>query len=122
MRASSWRWLFHLLAVGFVFAAVFHARAFFDGTVEPRMSSSGHALFVVINVLAAVGMWRRPRWFVYAFAVLCVQQLVSHGAWAWDAWKLGRSDWRSWMVLVTMPLMLIALGADARRQGRAGAG
>jgi hypothetical protein len=103
-----------VLALSFVFAAIFHGRAFFDGTVEPRMSSTGHALFVAVNLIAAAGMWRRPRWFLAFFAVLCVQQLVSHGQWAIDAWRAGQSDWRSWMVLVTMPLMLALLIRDAR--------
>jgi hypothetical protein len=112
-RAAIWLWLFRLLSVSFLFAAFFHATAFLNGKVEPRMSAAGHALFVVINVVAAFGMWRRPRWFVLFFAVLCVQQLVSHGAWAVAAWQQGWFDWRSWMVLVTMPLMLTALIADA---------
>ena len=113
-----WPWIFRLIAIGFVVAGVFHARAFFDGTLEPRMSSTGHAIFVGVNAVAAFGMWTRPRWFVLFFAVLCVQQLYSHGDWAWTAWKLGQPDPRSWMVLITMPPMLILVIVDARRRLR----
>ena len=64
------RWLFRVLALGFIGAGIFHARAFFDGTVEPRMAASGHAIFVVVNALAAVGLWLHPRWLVFPFSVL----------------------------------------------------
>jgi len=112
--AKNWTWLFRALAVGFLCAGVFHAAAFRDGTLEPRMSPSGHALFVAINLVVAVGMLIRPRGFIALFAVLCVQQLISHGEWAWKAWHVGNFDWRSIIVLVTMPLMLFALIRDAR--------
>jgi hypothetical protein len=110
------RWLFRLLPLCFFGAGIFHARAFFDGTVEPRMGAGGHATFVVVNLLTAIGMWFRPRWFVIPFAVLVVQQLISHGDWALAAWKAGWFDWRSWGVLATMPPMLLLLVRDARRR------
>ena len=110
------RWLSRVLALGFIGAGLFHGRAFFDATIEPRMSAAGHGIFVVINVLTAAGMWLRPRWFVFPFAVLAVQQLISHGDWALAAWKAGWFDWRSWGVLVTMPPMLLLLVRDARRR------
>jgi hypothetical protein len=109
-------WLFRLLALSFIGAACFHGGAFLDATIEPRMSAAGHATFVAVNVLTAVGMWLRPRWFVIPFAVLVVQQLISHGDWALAAWKAGWFDWRSWMVLATMPPMLLLIIRDARRR------
>ena len=79
------------------------------------MSASGHAIFVGINALTALGMLLRPRWFVIPFAVLVAQQLISHGDWAFAAWRAGWFDWRSWGVLATMPPMLLLLVRDARR-------
>jgi hypothetical protein len=114
-------WLFRALALSFVGAGCFHASAFFDGRVEPRMSATGHAVFVGVNALTAIGMWLRPRWFVIPFAVLVVQQLVSHGDWAIAAYRAGWFDWRSWMVLATMPPMLALLVRDARRRSAAAA-
>jgi hypothetical protein len=85
------------------------------------MSASGHAIFVAINAIEAYGMLRRPRWFIPFFAVMVVQQLYSHGSWALDAYRLGRPDWRSWMVLLTMPAMLLLLVYDARAKPLAAA-
>jgi hypothetical protein len=117
MRANEW--IFRLLAVGFVLAAFFHASAFFNPTVEPRMAAWGHALFVVINVAAAVGWLLRPRWFVFLFAILCVQQLISHGSWALAAWRVGYFDWRSAIVLPAMPLALFLLIREQRAKASA---
>jgi hypothetical protein len=110
------RWLFRVLALGFIGAAIFHGKAFLDGTIEPRMSAAGHATFVLINVLTAAGMWLHPRWLIFPFSVLAMQQLISHGDWALAAWKAGWFDWRSWGVLATMPPMLLLLVRDARRR------
>jgi len=118
-RDPTWlTWLFRLLAVSFVCGAIYHAAAFFDGSIEPRMGRTGHAIFVVVNLLTAIGMLVRPRWFIVLFAVLCVQQLISHGEWAWDAWQAGQVDGRSLLVMVTLPLMLVVLIAEARARAR----
>jgi len=111
-------WLFRLLAISFLFGAAFHAAAFFDASIEPRMGPTGHAIFVAINLVTAAGMLLRPRGFPIAFAVLVVQQLVSHGDWAWKAWQAGWVDGRSLLVLVTLPLMLVALIYDSAAAGR----
>ena len=61
-------------------------------------------------------MLRRPRWFVFAFAVLCAQQLYSHGTFAWAMWRdHAQIDWASIVVLVTMPAALALLVIDRRR-------
>ena len=67
-----------------------------------------HALFVAINLGVAWGCWWQPRWFIWVFGLLLLQQLYSHGADFAQAWP-GRVDWRSLLVLLGMPIVALAL-------------
>lgn len=111
--------VFQLLAAGFAVAALFHLAAL----IAPGLGDSSppwrHLLFAAINVAAAVGMLRRPRGFAIAFAILCAQQIYSHGTALVAAWRVEhRMDWASAIVLVTMPIALALLVRDARATPR----
>jgi hypothetical protein len=108
------KWLFAALALGFLCAAVFHAAAFVHPSLEPRQSPFNHALFVPLNLLFAVGTLLRPRWFIFVFGLLCLQQLYAHGVAGWEAWREGWIDWRSLLVVVSLPGALALLLYDAR--------
>ena len=109
------RIVFGLLAIAFALGAVFHAAALVSPSLAPDSPAWRHALFVAINLGAAAGMLTRPRLFVPAFAVLCGQQLASHGEAAYRAWvDLHRIDVASLAVLALMPLALALLVRDAR--------
>jgi hypothetical protein len=111
-------WLFRALAFGFFCAAIFHAAAFVQRSLEPRQSGLQHALFVPLNLLFAVGTLRRPRWFIWAFAALCAQQLYEHGLAGWTAWRDGWLDWRSLLVVLALPLALALLVYDGRLRAK----
>jgi hypothetical protein len=94
---------------------VFHALAALGVLPAGSSTPARHALFVLINLAAAAGVWRRPRGFVWLFAALTAQQLYSHGSDAWREHAAGASiDPASLVVLVGMPLVLFALAWDAR--------
>ncbi|MBX9782975.1 MAG: hypothetical protein K2X48_06765 [Chitinophagaceae bacterium] len=68
-----------------------------------------HGAFILINLFCIVGLWKRPRWFIYFFILLTVQQLYSHGARIIRYFEEGRTDWISvalLMVLLTTVLLL----------------
>jgi hypothetical protein len=88
------------------------ARCFICTTRSPR-TPRHHALFVAINLGVAWGCWRQPRWFIWVFGLLSLQQLYSHGADFAQAWP-GRVDWRSLLVLVGMPIVALALWRKRR--------
>jgi hypothetical protein len=46
-----------------------------------------HALFVGINLFCAYGFLKRPRFFVYLFFLLLLQQIYSHGGDAIAIWN-----------------------------------
>jgi hypothetical protein len=106
--------LFRILAVLFAGAAVYHAAAFF----HPAFSNGGahwrHASFCAIDLLFAWYILRRPRWFVWAFGLLTLETLWSHGSHAWRLWSTeGRPDWLSFVVLIVVPCTLALLMRDA---------
>jgi len=108
--------VFKLFSAGFVVAAVFHLAALRDPAAGDGSPAWRHGLFAAINAVAAAGMIRRSRAFAAAFAVLCAQQLYSHGTALASVWRdEGRVDWASVVVLVAMPVALVLLVRDVRR-------
>jgi hypothetical protein len=106
--------LFRILAVLSAGAAVYHAAAFFHPAFGIGGAHWRHAVFCAIDFLCAWYIFRRPRWFVWAFSLLTIQQLCSHGARAWMLWRTeGRLDWLSFAVLIVMPCALALLMRDA---------
>jgi len=109
------RVVFIVIAAAFGLAALFHVAALVAPAIAEPSPPWRHALFAATNVAVAIGVLRRPRLFVVAFALLTAQQLVSHGAYAWGLWMSERRiDWASAVVLVAMPAVLALLVYDAR--------
>jgi hypothetical protein len=113
------RLAFQALVVVFGAAALYHVTAIFDPTMDPASPAWRHALFVGLNLACAAGFATRPPPFVPLFALLVVQQLLSHGADAWHAWhEGGRVDVTSFGVVVLMPFALVLLELDRRATRR----
>jgi hypothetical protein len=107
---------FAVVALGFAAAALFHAIAIAVPQIAEPSPSWRHALFVVVNSAFALGMWKRPRWFVVVFAALTAQQLYGHGTYGLDVWRReARVDWASVLVVVALPIVLALLVRDAVR-------
>ena len=115
---------FRALAAIFACAAAYHLVASFGSGALSALASgtedsrARHLTFAAINALVAVLMIRRPPGFAIAFALLCGQQLASHGADLVRAFGEGRVDWTSLGVVVVMPLGLALLLVDARSRAR----
>jgi hypothetical protein len=110
------RYLRLALSALFVITAGFHVAAIVSPGLAPDSPPLRHAVFVLVNLLVAVGLlWRRPRSaFAFAFALvfslLTLQQIESHGLALVSAFRdEGRIDWVSIGVLLVMPLTAYAL-------------
>src|SRR6185503_11326142 len=98
--------IFVVAAVLFIGAALFHLYGLVTSTGDMGLAAF-HAAFVVIDPLTAFLLLRRPDWFPYAFAVLTVQQIYSHGMDALNAWRNAASiDIVSLFIIVFMPVLL----------------
>jgi len=96
-------------------AALYHTVGLFHHVNDaPRWR---HALFIAIDLVCVFGFLRRPRWFVWFFAVLAVQQWSSHGGSLLR--KFAEEGHLSWIDLggvIFMMSALICLIIDARRK------
>jgi predicted histidine transporter YuiF (NhaC family) len=106
-------------ALCLVFAGAYHVAAIVWREIDPSSSLSRHAVFVVINLCLAAGLWVRPKGFFWVFAALTAQQLHSHGrAWFRVLNQQHRIDWVSSGVLMVLPLLLWLLWYERRPQTR----
>jgi len=80
-----------LCALGFLGGAASHVARGLAAAPDDPSSPARHALFVVIDVLAAAGMLWRPRWLVVPFALLFAHQLTTHGAQTASALRAGEA-------------------------------
>ena len=76
-----------------------------------------HELFVGLNLALALLLVARPRWALLPAALLCVQQLYSHGSdLLASIHQPGPFDWASVGVLVFFPALLTLLVVERRRR------
>jgi len=105
--------IFQIAAALFLVAAFVHLRGLLASAGNPSLAAF-HGTFVAIDPLTAMMLLRRPTWFPYAFAVLTVQQIYSHGLEALTAWRdAARIDVISIFIVVAMPILLVLLVYDA---------
>lgn len=100
-------------AVLFIGAGLYHLYELIAALADPNLAAF-HAAFVVIDPVTAYLLLRRPDWFPYAFAVLTVQQIYSHGMDALTAWRATSGiDYVSLFIIVFMPCLLMLVVYDA---------
>ncbi len=113
------RAVFVVIAIGLAAAGIFHVVALAVPAIAEPSPPWRHALFAAINFAFALGMVKRPRGFVFAFAALTAQQLYSHVAQGLDVWRReARVDWASALVVIAMPIVLMLLVRDSRASAR----
>ena len=100
--------IFLLLRISLTIAALYHVTGLFytinDATVLH------HAVFVALDTFCVYGFARRPRYFVFCFAVFTIQQYFSHGNYLIDIWKSKNEvHWISVFVLTLMSVGLLFL-------------
>jgi hypothetical protein len=109
---------FLVSAVLFIGAALFHLYGLLSSLSDMRLVGF-HGAFVIIDPATALLLLRRPDWFPYAFAVLTLQQIYSHGMDALVAWHgEARVDVISLFIVVFMPALLALLIYDAVNRKR----
>ena len=105
--------LFAASAALFIGAGAYHLYELIATMADPQLAAF-HAAFVVIDPITAYLLLRRPDWFPYAFAVLTIQQIYSHGMEAVTAWQATSGiDYVSLFIILLMPSLLVLLVYDA---------
>jgi hypothetical protein len=107
--------VFRIFAFLFLAAAAFHFINLFFRINEAPLSR--HLLFILINMVCAAGFIKRPKYFIYVFSVLLIQQYYSHGSYLIRLWQEeNKIHWISIGVLITMSAGMFLLMQDARSQ------
>jgi hypothetical protein len=111
--------IFIVFALFFLISAGYHLVAlFFKVNTSPVWRN---LLFIVINLLVAWGLLKRPAYFIYLFILLMLQQFYSHGSDLVNVWNLQHKvDWMSLLVFIILPVILVFLVLD--KQGKLGTG
>jgi len=81
----------------------------FDATPAWR-----HTLFIGINTICIYGLLKRPKWFVWFFGLLTIQQLYSHGSHFIQVFRENKINPIDAAVLLLMPLIFILLLQDRK--------
>jgi hypothetical protein len=76
-----------------------------------------HGLFVIINLFCVYGFLNRPRFFVYFFFLLFLQQLYSHGGNAVAVWIQHRIvSWMDLCVVFFIGLAFVLVWIDRNKR------
>ena len=111
ISANIKRTLFYVFAILSLLAAVYHLTGIFYKINDSPIWR--HAIFVVVNSFCIYGFLKRPKYFIYFYIVLILQQFYSHGQHLIKLWELEHKiHWISFAVLVLMPIGLICLLVD----------
>jgi hypothetical protein len=105
--------VFAVSAVLFIGAGAYHLYGLIASLDDPGLAAF-HAAFVVVDPITAYLLLRRPAWLSYAFGVLTVQQIYSHGLEALAAWRtMAVVDYVSLFIIVFMPSLFALIVYDA---------
>jgi hypothetical protein len=110
------RALFRLFALFSLGAAAYHAVGLSHPVNDQPLWR--HALFIGIDLSCTYGFLKRPRWFVWFFGALAVQQWYGHGRSLLRRFAEGHIPWIDIGVLLFTAIALAALIMEVRRPAR----
>jgi hypothetical protein len=101
-----------------VFAALAFAAMLYHtvGAVQPFDATPAwrHTLFIGVCTICMYGLLKRPKWFLWFFSVLTVQQLYSHGSHLIQLLQEDKLNFIDAAVVLLMPLVFILLLMDSK--------
>jgi hypothetical protein len=110
---SNKRILFYAFTILSFLAAIYHLIGIFY-----KINNSPvwrHVIFVVVNLFCIYGFLKRPKYFIYFFCVLTLQQYNSHGSHLIRLYTLEHKiHWISLFVIILLPIGLFCLFEDKR--------
>jgi len=108
-------------ALGALFglAAIYHLAALLWPKLDAQSSPGRHGLFVAIDMLVAIGLYRRPSFFFWVFCLLGIQQWLSHGGALLRQFATAHTlDWQSLIVLLVVSFTAWLLWTERRQTRR----
>lgn len=100
--------LFIVFALLFSLASIYHFVGIFYSVNNSPIWR--HFLFVGIDLYFVYGLLKRPKYFVYLFAIFLLQQFYTHGNYLINMWTEKKQvHWISVFTIILLPIALIAL-------------
>ena len=104
MHQSKITLIFLAFALFFVIAAAHHIYEYFDSSLRRDYPPTRHLFVAVINLLIAYFMIKRTKYFVPFLLFICIQQLIGHGASAYQSLTSGQlPHYTDWVIVILMP-------------------
>ena len=100
--------IFYLYAFLAAIAGLYHVNLYFFPAVSE--ASTRHLIFLAICTICVFGLIKRPKWFLYFFGALLLQQLYSHGSHLYTQWRLLHTiNYIDLCIVVMMPVIFVSL-------------
>ncbi|MGG9960593.1 hypothetical protein [Ferruginibacter sp. SUN106] len=111
--SSKTRHILFMVFAGLAFAAMLYHTV---GAVQPFDTTPAwrHTLFIGICTICMYGLLKRPKWFVWFFGALTVQQLYSHGSHLIHLLQEDKLNFIDAAVVLLTPLVFILLLMDSK--------
>lgn len=109
---------FHIIFIVYAVIAFLVALQHGKAVLYPTDDSPAwrHGLFLVVNITLMYGLLKRPRWLIWLVGILTLQQLYSHGTYAYMVWQKEHTiDWASIAIIIFLPVLFFLVSAYKKK-------
>ena len=105
--------VFYFFAACFVAAGAHHLYEYFVPELRPDYPPMRHVVFLCINLVLAILMVRRTKWFLPFLFLISAQQLYGHGANIIQSFYSSKAAlYADWFVVLLVPVILFSYSYD----------
>jgi hypothetical protein len=109
-------WLFALLLVG---AAFHHLYEYFVPELRPEYPASRHIMVFCIDIVLAIFMLKRSKYFLPVLFLITIQQLYGHGGNLLNSFSGAKAAlYTDWLVVIFAPIIFISYYYDIYNNGK----
>jgi hypothetical protein len=109
-------WLFALLLVG---AAFHHLYEYFVPELRPEYPASRHIMVFCIDIILAIFMLKRSKYFLPVLFLITIQQLYGHGGNLLNSFSGAKATlYTDWLVVIFAPIIFISYYYDIYNDGK----
>ena len=103
----------------FLAAGAHHLYEYFVPELRPDYPPIRHIAFLAINLVLAILMVKRTKWFLPFLFLIATQQLYGHGSNLVQSWSGSKEAlYTDWVVVLTMPVLLFMYSYDVLRKSK----
>jgi len=113
------KYLFIFFAILLVGAAFHHLYEYFVPYLRPEYPADRHLALFCINLVLAIFMLRRTKYFLPILLLISVQQLYGHGSNLLNSFSGGQAAlYTDWVVVIFVPIIFLSYYYDIQKNGQ----